>query len=719
MEEYDFSNIPNELISKLFNILDNLDINSILSLCTTNSINEDICSSSYDDYWKHRFNTIFQESDLVDEHGNILDRDPKFTFPYIHYNSVHEYNIYNNTNFNSWYEIIHYINNEIKNMNDYLIIDAPSFDDDDEEDENADNTYNNTLYKLIIKNIQRSSLELLYYLLSYFTPKDNEYIYNSLFKSAIGSKLYIFELLYSLYPIRFDKSIIISTLHNKSEDILSYIYNKSDKEVRALIFVLSCQFSYYQVAEQILQKEEFYDDTYETALMYTIALTDKESVEISIKIIDTMIGLGFPLEYMMVKACTYKNTEIIKYIHSLGVPYNNKYLSDAIKSQEGMKRMYDVFNLFADNGVYPNTSNARDAIDRDSTELLKLITNFGYKLNDEDLHYAIHNRKEKSVIYMLNQGVIPTNISVNNILNNQFLRFNLSVTFRLLKYIPSLSRSDINSILQVNPQVYGYIAGKNYAINNNDDVPINISRLYAVCKSLSLSDNKILFKYFDYAIKNNLIYNRDIFYQAVVNEDINIMNYIYNMEDGSNVELYEDMMKIALSNKYYNSILYLSKITDADYRKFIVDNLNSDRPDFRFVTFLIENFGDLSQEDKDNILINAYDNGDIGIINFILDRGANVYAIPKIVEKYEKYYGQKIPNNMGGYMLSNLDKFVREVPYSDIEVNIKMEDAINNNDMNAITEFIRNGVYPNEGTVQLAKDLGYTRLANFMKYYVK
>ncbi|SNW62550.1 Ankyrin-repeat protein with F-box domain [Orpheovirus IHUMI-LCC2] len=659
MEEYNFSNIPNEL---LFTILDDLDVDSITSLCKSNKDNNIVCSKEYDDYWKGRFSQIFDDYKLVGLDGNVLDREfigyasksPLYT-----YNSVEDYNKLNNTKFSNWYQIVddvytelQYANEVLKINNDYdyrierkkkreeeieekkrkakeegyKYIEADDIENKKESTSDVEN-----LFDLVVNQIKISNLEVLNYMNSYFI------------RNMYGG------------------------IHNKSgmiESLFKYVAFYSNRII-------------YEYFRKVYGKSQ-----------------DKKK--------------------FMRYALKGGNLDMIKYFNEHGVSLNDykDSLYYIILSDADEETTKEILELLFSAGVKPTWSEVNMAIDLGRSDILDIIGDNGHKFSIKEMNHAIEEGNYDMVLYFIEKGIIPSNDSLYYLAKlkpEEKIYFN-DIMELVFKYVDKLSARDMSDIyIHGNEDMYKYIVDNNIKVG--DDIIEGSNLIYNII--INLTKKYSVSNYINYGLKSGVVTIQRLFWEAAKNGDIFILDYLIGLEKGTNIKLYSAQLEDALIHKKYDIIIYLGKLLNANMKFIIIEEIKRENLDVEFINFLRDNFGDISIDDKNELLVNVYNNGYIKNIKYLLDIGADIYAIPNIVEEYIKYNGNK------NYNANDIIKFVMNIRFSKDYLLWEMKEAVMNDNMKAVMELIRKYVYPTNELVQLAKDLGYIRLANFMKYYVK
>ncbi|SNW62546.1 Ankyrin-repeat protein with F-box domain, partial [Orpheovirus IHUMI-LCC2] len=696
--EHTFSNIPNEL---LFTIFDDLDTHSILSLCKSNKINNNICSEDYDYLWKKRFNTILHYTKLIRYNGNALVNN---YISHITYNTIEEYNTYNNSEFNNWYEVVNHIDERIQYFNNCLkkITEVTNHT----EIILTDDEYN--IYLLIIEEIKLNRLEIVKYLISHFNNSKNKHIIiNNIFSYVL---LYSNLNLYKYFLATYNSQKLITRmklpLKNTNKEIINYIYQNSDNNKKLEIFEKCCLYKSHSLIMKILTNETFITaNVYNKCLPMLFQHVDDESIEVGEFLVDKALQVGVKGENIMKYACECRNIEIIMYLNELGINLKYEHLQSVIspkvyKWMDGSRTsqpkptinkqyLREILQLFINNGIMPNSSNMQSAIILKDLETIKILVSLGYVLTNEDLNYAMINNME-IVEFIISQGVIPNEDNINIFIDRSSGKTTIYDANLILKDVNHISYNNIRKIVEQEAiHVYRYIVDNKIKMVGNPSTSTLINKKFLA--NILVIYNRSRIECIDYAIDNNIMCIEDIFDHLFSKEDTYIMEHLYNRLSEKK-EKVSGVMLLALKHKHYKRILRLATYDSFDFGSFIVSKLKYGVVDTELLNFIRSNFGDISIDDKNMLLINAYENNYNDIIRYLLDIGADISCIPNITDaKYNK--------------VKNFGKDIRV--------------AVMNNNASDVVELIREKVYPTNELVQLAKDLGYTRLANFMKYYIK
>ncbi|SNW62552.1 Ankyrin-repeat protein with F-box domain [Orpheovirus IHUMI-LCC2] len=370
MEEYNFSNIPNEL---LFNILDDLDVGSITSLCRSNKDNNIVCSEEYDDYWKGRFEKIFDDYKLIGLDGNVLKRNNKYRIPYNNYTSVDEYNEWNKTEFESWYQIVDDIYTELQYANEVLKI---------------NNDYNHRMKRNKMKDAKVEMKEIEARKMGYsYEEADN--IGNDLKEGIQKNKTTSdVENLYDL---------IVNQIKISNLEVLNYI---------------NSYFRYY--ARRDDKNRIYILGMINTFLNYTAFYSNK----IIYQYLQLIYGRGRNNNKRMRYALRGGNLDMIKYFQGLGVSFknDNSYIFDVIVSNSDEDTTKEILTLMLNDGVNIDSSAVNFMIKLGKFDILDIIYDNGYKFGVANLNYAIKLNSYNMVLYFIEKGVRPDSSTIAMIL---------------------------------------------------------------------------------------------------------------------------------------------------------------------------------------------------------------------------------------------------------------------------------------------------------------
>ncbi|SNW62547.1 Ankyrin-repeat protein [Orpheovirus IHUMI-LCC2] len=772
MEGYNLSNIPTEL---LLNIMDELDLNSLMSLCETNADNKLICQQKGDKYWKNIFDNIFNEIEIPLQNYIKFNKLTTTIFPPTTYNFIQEYNEDNHTSFNSWYDVVYNINTElqyaIKIWDNALtdinsingIIDGLYILNPDQIFNTRDSYVFYIFYIMTVREIMRFDLYLFKYFFRIIYTYDSMDIVSlskNIFQNiAYYSKLYMYTSLDKYISVEqyndedFADIIdaAISSIDN-NKTILYYIYNKLERyneRLLNIIFKECCKYKYYPLIVDMIEFSKTYiniifdsgisDDVLKDIikiLRENNIVPDDINVDYvmqrgSVYELDVLLDMGYTLTvYDLNEAISYKRIDIFKYILDKGILPDKESLHLAMYKDVANKNIIDallgykiyfnvstlnnaisldntyVIKYLLDSGVIPNKESLQEALNNYNKYTLDLLLNYGISLEINNLNDAIRNGKNNSIIYILEHGIKPDDESFYLFFNNRTLTSNNNIIQLMLKDVSSLLSSDINIILSHSDiNLYEYIVSNNIAIDN--DVSLDPNLVY---KSTVRLGNV---KYLQYALDNQLISIEDGIYQSIINNDVPTLDYILRISDNPD---YNNIINLAITNNSIKVVSYIlgNGLSTLNLKpiiiKLLMDNINKKNSE---LLNLIRKYDDISMEDKNNLLINAYDKGYYQNIVILLNMGADVYSIPNIVDTYIQYTGND------NHTKDDIIRFVKSPDFSKVYLTLRLREAINNNNINIVSDVIRQGLYPTNELVQLAKDLGYTRLANFMKYYVK